>query len=323
MHAPSFITNLQIFYENRVHNKFSADLYAIIPKGIKTVLWFTNSKCICFKIAKRPSTSNQHDLVSYEKGYFIPIPFSNKDIYNDNGTVLYGTIVFEKDSTTFKRFSVENIYYFCGIKQEPNGNLMRYKQFFEYYSKYGIETQIQLFIPIMHTKYEHAMNELKQVKSYTVFSIQHRFLNKNPTEFKNILINSCDQAITNVTVTPKKTLSANVAFKLPTQSKIFSQNFYLRADTQNDIYHILNNPEEPITNKTMIAHIPNYTTSVMMNSLFRNIKENKNLDALEESDDECEESTKLVDLDKCLQMKCSFNSRFKRWQPLALVSEIE
>jgi len=39
MHAPSFITNLQIFYENRVHNKFSADLYAIIPKGIKTVLW--------------------------------------------------------------------------------------------------------------------------------------------------------------------------------------------------------------------------------------------------------------------------------------------
>jgi superfamily II DNA/RNA helicase len=35
-----------------------------------------------------------------------------------------------------------------------------------------------------------------------------------------------------------------------------------------------------------VAFIPDYSTSVMMNKLFRNIKENQNLDALEESDDE-------------------------------------
>ena len=69
-----------------------------------------------------------------------------------------------------------------------------------------------------------------------------------------------------------------------------------------------------------IAHIPNYSTSVMMNKLFRNIKENANLDALEESDDEEEfENTqinKFVDLDKTLSMECVFIKRFQKWQPL-------
>ena len=55
-----------------------------------------------------------------------------------------------------------------------------------------------------------------------------------------------------------------------------------------------------------LACIPDFTTSVKMNKLFRNIKENKNLDALEESDDEEEfEDTsedKYVDLSKNILM---------------------
>lgn len=55
----------------------------------------------------------------------------------------------------------------------------------------------------------------------------------------------------------------------------------------------------------LIAAIPDYKTSVFMNALFRNIKENRSLDALEESDDEDEfENTnidKFVDLTKKLK----------------------
>jgi hypothetical protein len=87
-------------------------------------------------------------------------------------------------------------------------------------------------------------------------------------------------------------------------------------DAQNDIYYVLRSPDEPITANTMIAHIPNYKTSVMMNALFRNIKENRNLDALEESDDEDEAHTPLVDLNKRVRMSCTFSARFKRWQPV-------
>ena len=60
-----------------------------------------------------------------------------------------------------------------------------------------------------------------------------------------------------------------------------------------------------------------------MNALFRNIKENKSLDALEESDDEDEfENTnidKFVDLTKKIKMKCIFNYKFKKWTPVECV----
>ena len=104
----------------------------------------------------------------------------------------------------------------------------------------------------------------------------------------------------------------------PMQRPLQTREFILRPDAQNDIYYVLRSPDEPITVNTMIAHIPNYKTSVMMNSLFRNIKENRNLDALEESDDEDEALTPLVDLNKCVKMVCTFSHRFKRWQPVGL-----
>lgn len=60
-----------------------------------------------------------------------------------------------------------------------------------------------------------------------------------------------------------------------------------------------------------------------MNSLFRNIKENRNLDALEESDDEEEfeniRDDKYVYLDKIICMKCVYCSRYNRWTPLEMV----
>ena len=55
-----------------------------------------------------------------------------------------------------------------------------------------------------------------------------------------------------------------------------------------------------------IAYISSYVSSVKMNSIFRNIKENQNLDLLEESDDEDEfenvSETKFVDMKKSIVM---------------------
>jgi hypothetical protein len=59
-----------------------------------------------------------------------------------------------------------------------------------------------------------------------------------------------------------------------------------------------------------------------MNSLFRTIKENKNLDLLEESDDEEEFENisidKFVNLDKQLKMKCVFIQKYDSWQPIEI-----
>ena len=73
-----------------------------------------------------------------------------------------------------------------------------------------------------------------------------------------------------------------------------------------------------------ITHIPDYNTSVMMNKLFRNIKENDNLDRLEESDDETEfennDEHKFVYMDKSYQMLCTLHPKFKKWVPVKVVS---
>jgi hypothetical protein len=72
-----------------------------------------------------------------------------------------------------------------------------------------------------------------------------------------------------------------------------------------------------------LACIPNFTCSVMMNRIFRIIKENDRLDALEESDDEEEfensDPFKFVHLNKSVNMVCEYNRKFKKWVPVKVV----
>jgi hypothetical protein len=99
--------------------------------------------------------------------------------------------------------------------------------------------------------------------------------------------------------------------------------FLVKAQPEEDIYHIFSTTKE----RTFvgIALIPTYTTSVMMNSLFRHIKENNDLDALEESDDEEEFETddnlKHVFLDRVIKMECEYNGKFKKWIPLHVIDK--
>ena len=94
--------------------------------------------------------------------------------------------------------------------------------------------------------------------------------------------------------------------------------FEVCADIQNEIYHLYNNNNEWID----YACIPDIKTSFYMNSLFRKIKENNNLDALEESDDEEEfndiRNDKYVFLDRKIKMQCIMHKRHHRWVPLII-----
>ena len=98
--------------------------------------------------------------------------------------------------------------------------------------------------------------------------------------------------------------------------------FKVNADIKQDIYnlHCLNNERKEIFYN--IAMIPDYKTSVFMNDLFRTIKENKNLDLLEESDDEEEfenvNEDKFVNLNKNIMMKCVYISKFRKWKPVSI-----
>jgi hypothetical protein len=63
-----------------------------------------------------------------------------------------------------------------------------------------------------------------------------------------------------------------------------------------------------------------------MNKLFRNIKENDNLDLLEESDDEeefqNENIDRFVDINKSFLFVCKYNYKFKKWFPVKLFDNV-
>ena len=99
--------------------------------------------------------------------------------------------------------------------------------------------------------------------------------------------------------------------------------FTVVADVREDIYTLYAASSTPVGT----ANIPDYKTSVMMNSLFRNIKENRNLDALEESDDEDEfEDTredKYVDTTKRINMVCEYSAKYRSWIPRRIAEKGE
>jgi hypothetical protein len=96
--------------------------------------------------------------------------------------------------------------------------------------------------------------------------------------------------------------------------------FVATADVQSDIYYLVHPSAWYMTD---VAYIPNYKTSVMMNGLFRRIKENQNLDAMEDSDDEDDfydiRYDKYVNLTKKLTMECMYHKKFHRWIPLRVI----
>lgn len=340
---------IEIYYETSVHKKFLTDMYAVIPKGRKCVMWFTHNQCWLFQIAKRvynPGSVPRPELVQYDDVRTIRMPCANEAWYAGQGTVLYGTCISEKRADVQRRFSVENVYFLCGEKQPNNGTLGRFAALFnEDTTQQAHRFQFQLWMPIMHTNFNDAVRDAAAVTTYDVFCIQHRFLHRASSEFKNLPMhlvlnnNNNNVSVAPISTAPISTASISTALKAPFFPKqanlglipkpmqpnpnpnpnpMQTRTFVIRADAQNDIYYVLRSRDEPITANTMIAHIPNYKTSVMMNALFRNIKENRNLDALEESDDEDEALIPLVDLNKCMPMSCAFNHRFKRWQPVRL-----
>jgi hypothetical protein len=94
--------------------------------------------------------------------------------------------------------------------------------------------------------------------------------------------------------------------------------FRVMADVQYDIYHLYacgpssNQPGRQFVYYD-VGYVPNYEKSVFLNGLFRNIRENRNLDYIEESDDETDfEPT----YESERRMVCRWHPLHKHWTPI-------
>jgi len=229
-------------------------------------------------------TKYQHQYLCYLINIADNVVTICETNFSKSLTIGLGTIV---SGTIFKHknscFVIDNLYYYKGnfISNNYLEKITHLTKMFDAEIYSGNENSVIFGMPLMNANFASLMDEILK-SPYSVKYIQYRYFENNDS----------------------KKMQYN---EVRTQ-------FRVNATMQNDIYEI------QYGNKKMTAHIPDYATSVMMNGLFRNIKENENLDALEESDDDEEfensNSDKFVHLERSIKMMCVFNNKFKKWMPI-------
>jgi hypothetical protein len=285
------LPDLKLPYDN-IHKKVFSDLYVLIPKGKKHIVWFTyfQDKRVCIFIEVTLGGQKQINEM-----FIVPQSYDKKLVL---GTLFFGT-VFIIDNK--KYYSIENIHYYKGKNIENNNEkykLSLIKNILEKELKSCFLTNkgICMAMPIIDSKFENCV-ETAKLLSYKIHSIQNRNLHGKNNNYSSTLFKQIDDDI---------------------KSKIF----IVKAQLQNDVYDLYYYKSGELK-KYDIAYIPDYKTSTMMNNIFRKIKENLNLDALEESDDEEEfeniNEDKYVDLNKCVKMECEFNKKFNKFVPIKIM----
>ena len=322
--------NIELCFETMIHNTVPDQYNYVlaIPEGRKYFAWFTTYKNqnVCFLL----EISDNKQICNIECVYTC----FHKDLSYE--TVLYGT-GFKSMGRRF--FSCEDIYMYKGTilnkSTQYSKKLIMFQNIFKNEIKQvSYNNQMITFgLPIMSINLNNLNDKIHDL-SYKIKYIQfrteqHKILNKplidRPIDVqKNRSIDvqkyeSKDRPIKQIDVQKNvsKDLQKNVS-KYVLKDRISKNKvFTIKADIQNDIYNLY----DVVTKELLdIVYIPDYKTSVMMNKLFRNIKENENLDALEESDDEEEfendKIDKFVYLDRSFDMKCEYNMKYKKWQPV-------
>lgn len=349
--------HFELSYEAIAHKKVltSYDLALSIPNGKKFVAWFTfddtiPSKDVCYLIElNRDKKMN--------KIFQTCIPFKHPLAL---GTILYGTLLNVKDNTynispnpitqdeilnERKCFVIEDIYYYQGILVQHNvfkERLGYIENVFQNITTHFTSNKGTVFsIPYMWANTHLNETDIMTfydtfIKNHIIYPVHHIQVRKSGeiAPFLNIPLNGLMSKIN------KK--ETNSPSQLPYQPKIimnieipkfqmdyskpqyrYPTVFKVMADIQFDIYHLFVYGKKKETIYYDILCIPNYKMSVYMNSLFRKIRENQNIDYIEESEDEEDfenmAEDKYVDLNKVLNMECVFHHKFKKWVPVRVM----
>jgi len=320
------LPSLELSYEPKLHKKVYAPVYYIIPKGPKALIWYTywheQNICLLIKLNERGN---------YSDVQVFPAVFGDALAL---GTIIYGTYFLQQQR---HYFTCEQLYYYKGLyvaKKTYNERLNLLLDMFTAQIEQVAHTTNSLVVglPVMTETYEEALAQLDTLPYKTYGIGAPRTSVQAPNAFAKPLAVSASHVPASQTHVPAsqthvpyaKPVSAS---HVPTHAApnvfLHSQTtkaiFKVKADLAADNYHLYT--VEDVFYET--AMIPTYKCSVMMNALFRNIKENANLDLLEESDEEDDfENTqidKFVDLEKTYTMEGVYAKRFKKWQPVKTI----
>jgi len=334
---PSF----ELSYETLTHKKVPSnyDICLGVPAGRKYFLWHT--------FYRNRDVSYLLELNKDKR--IVRATVTNTDFSSEChiGTLLYGSLVVDQIDIVSKEilapfFVIEDVYFYKGVPLKHlcfAEKTYILKELFD--QEYNVSTlsfdntfdKKHAYTPVYLPYIWHALKP-PPIFPYTVHHIQYRECARI-CPYLNVIYGLREPTHPVITPKPQAHEEIHVSQYTPDFGKPqykYPSIFRVTADVQYDIYHLYacgpskrnDNNKNSMSNVYYdVAYIPNYKKSVFMNGLFRNIRENRNLDYIEESDDEEDfENTredKYVDLKKELFMECSFHTKFKRWVPIRVV----
>lgn len=275
------------------------DYYILYPKGRRGYLWFTYYKkemlCLLIFINGKKFDDISNEFYKYEINYDNTLCYNNVLLigtyfykYNNNNKSLQHYYVID---------SVLNYNYYNAIIKANNNNCFNSKlNLCKKVVQAISNSTFNINLGIILDNYDSIFKIIYKL-NYDIYSVGCYSNNKY---LGNFILN----------IQLSKTINKN--------ETNYGYNFKVTATLTPDIYnlYILENNKEIFYE---YALIDSYKTSVFMNDLFRIIKENKNLDLLEESDDEEEfeniDLEKYVNLGKTYIIECFYNRKFKKWVP--------
>ena len=280
--------SVELSYDKLLHKKVRARCFSLLPQGVRSLLWFTYIEDrhvpLLLTLDRRGNISNATPTT---------LSFSDELVIGE-GTVLNG-IIFEHNSV--KCFTCLEPLIYKGqpvwrekisVKMDILGHIVNNEMNVTPYCK----DWLLVGLPYTTTSFNDAVSVARTLP-YSVHGI--RLFDRSKTR--------------------------TLGYVKYTGSQVSTANFTVKAQIQADVYSLYTQ-DHIRGNRPRIALVQDYKSSVMMNKLFRQIKENDNLDLLEESDDEEEfediSDDKYVDTKKTYVMECVYEPRFKKWRPIKL-----
>jgi hypothetical protein len=382
------------------HDRLDETIYAILPIGVKVLLWYTkwknNNVAILYPF--RNKSIDTRNILLYKA---LQATTNPNEVVVGKGTVLIGTL-FHYNRSPY--FSCDNLFYAANqnvFTETFRMKLTRYQRLFSHI-RLHMNCKVNVGLPVMYTTYAEALN-ISSKLPYGIYGIQLQPLDnvnkskiilkrknglpENPllstTSLSTTSLFTTSTVPTNTTYMPEPTnttympeptntieaptygyalpptkrvkTSHNKVYGCPDKvyankvydhkvydhkvyankvyankvyankvyaNKVYEAVFIVKATLDADMYDLYVQNAAALV-KYGSAMIPTYKRSVMLNKLFRHIKENFNLDCLEESDTEEEfedmRENKYVDLEKTLSMRCIYVPRFRKWEPVHVV----
>jgi len=303
----------ELSYETVIHKNVpnNYNLALAIPNGRKSYVWFSFFKNS--DVAYLMDLDKDKRIV---KTSTLPITFNNT---LSLGTILYGVLLPDVNV-----FVIEDIHLYRGLPMHAlcTGDRLHYvNEFLDAQSKIN-SNDITFHLPVIWYNKATQPEKLQEDKiPYQIHHIQYRSLSSVVPFLNYTIVRKPVVEKENVRVYDRPVSDVVPDFHKPQYKH--PAIFQVTADLKFDIYHLHAYGKGNAPAYFNTTFIPNYKTSVFMNQLFRNIKENQNLDYIEESEDEADfediREERFVDLKKTINMECTFNYKFKRWVPVRVI----